>query len=84
VVDSYGKPPAGILKGALIWPGDYKECVSTEKASIGWKSKYCTLQSNLANPNSSENLLFKYGVCMPTNCTDEDIAGIFNDCNSIF
>jgi len=80
VIDSYGKPPAGILKGALVWPGDYKECVETEEASVSWKSKYCTLQSNLASQNSTSKILFRYGICMPINCTDADISSIYN-CN---
>jgi hypothetical protein len=86
VVDSFGKPPSGILAGALIWPGDYNECLSiNELADTDWNSKYCSLESFLSNRSTnyqSQHLQFKYGSCMPKTCTESDIAAIFNQRNT--
>ena len=84
VIDSFGKPPSGILQGGLIWPGEYKECISVSESSINWESKYCALSSSFKSINISNQsnfkVDFKYGICMPTNCTQLDISSIFNQC----
>lgn len=85
VLDSFGKPPSGILRGALIWPGDFQECVASTEESTSWTSKYCQLENVLKSVNTTDftiqsKLIFKYGACMPYKCSENDIASIFNQC----
>ena len=87
MLDSYGKPPSGILHGALIWPGDYEECIATVEKPINWTSKYCQLENELKSINTTDfkilsKLFFKYGTCMPYECSENDIALIFNQCKA--
>ena len=39
VFDSFGKPNSGILKGQIVWPGDYSECMRI--SADNWQGKYC-------------------------------------------
>ena len=45
MVDSWGKPPSGILSGHLAVPGDFEECISARGRISGTEEKirgsYC-------------------------------------------
>ena len=45
VLDTWGKPPAGVLLGNLNWAGAYRECSSIEGM------KYCAAHFKLSNVN---------------------------------
>jgi hypothetical protein len=82
LVDSYGKLPAGLLNGNLLWMGDFEECLNITVDTLNWTSKYCYLTKN---PNGDElfdaqnvNLYLKYGMCAPNDCSTQDIATIVN------
>jgi hypothetical protein len=83
ILDAYGKPPAGILQGNVLWLGDYKECLNTTNEVIGWSSKYCAIQKSQPLDGKQFDLtsLVKYGICMPKNCSNDDIISILNLCN---
>ena len=77
VLDSFGKPPSGILySGNFKWIGEYNECTNSSAPAISWYSKYC-----FANPANSP---FVYGVCFPVECSSTDISSILNSCNLFF
>jgi hypothetical protein len=86
IIDAYGKPPAGILQGNLLWVGDYKECLNTTNEAIGWSSKYCSIQKGqpLDGQQLDATSFIKYGICMPQNCSHDDIVSILNLCNFYF
>jgi hypothetical protein len=77
VVDSFGKIPSGILKGAINWPGEYRECLNVTSMAVAanWTSKYCSI-----SPKGAESMAFyiSYGMCVPAECTSSDIASILN------
>ena len=35
MVDAWGKPNAGLLLAAIMWPGSYEECLSVESNTTG-------------------------------------------------
>lgn len=57
VIDSYGKPESGFLRGKVKWLGDYDECVDVHAPNDdtyhqgNFRGQYCSLRVavNLAN-----------------------------------
>ena len=45
-LDSYGKPPAGILDIHVWWMGSYDECKGIDPENVKFKGKYCTTRYN--------------------------------------
>ncbi|GFU13155.1 nose resistant to fluoxetine protein 6 [Nephila pilipes] len=72
MLDAFGKPESGILKGNLKWLGDYDECIKVyappdEKSEAGdFHGKYCLLQIPLKVANKSLDL--STGICLPDSC----------------
>ncbi|CAF0932692.1 unnamed protein product [Brachionus calyciflorus] len=77
LIDAFGKPPSGLLQGSLFWAGEYGECVNiTEKTFNG---KYCTLSKPLSPSMQQVAMVsFKYGICVPNFCNNDDIATLIN------
>ncbi|XP_050398153.1 nose resistant to fluoxetine protein 6 [Patella vulgata] len=88
MLDAFGKPDAGILRGATNWLGDYEECVAvvainkTEYAG-GFKGKYCS--GSLAKPNTKPAApgtiptpVPMLGMCIPDTCSNTDIQLLIN------
>lgn len=65
MVDSWGKPPEGVLSGHITALGDYDECVSVRGGGTGnlshFRGKYCT---NMLLPGESSD------TGQDTNATD--------------
>ena len=81
VIDSFGKPPSGILQGSLNWVGEYVECKNISVESINWQSKHCVISKLNKEKNIDPNnvkISLRYGVCMPKNCSSSDIANVIN------
>lgn len=78
VIDSFAKPPTGILKGSVNWLGDFDECIESVNNTKNIQTKYCTISKNQNPSPSKTSFLFKYGICPPKNCTSQDIAKILN------
>ncbi|RNA35207.1 nose resistant to fluoxetine 6-like [Brachionus plicatilis] len=70
ILDSLGKPPAGIANGAINWLGDYRQCLN-ESITI-YPRKYCYVTNTIIlflKP-------FKYGICVPKACSYQDLYSI--------
>ncbi|XP_071507522.1 O-acyltransferase like protein-like [Diadema antillarum] len=69
-LDSFGKPAAGILVGNVAWMGHFDECMAISDF------RHCLLgmQANLTDlVNSTLVIPFKWGVCTPVSCSEEDV-----------
>ncbi|KAK6195849.1 hypothetical protein SNE40_001192 [Patella caerulea] len=88
MLDAFGKPDAGILRGATNWLGDYEECLAvmainkTEYAG-GFEGKYCF--GSLAKPNTKPPApgglpppVPVLGMCIPDTCSNTDIQLLIN------
>ncbi|KAK6195851.1 hypothetical protein SNE40_001194 [Patella caerulea] len=83
MLDAFGKPDAGILRGATNWLGDYEECLAvvainkTEYAG-GFNGKYCfgSLAKSNTKPPAPGTLptpVPMLGMCIPDTCSNTDI-----------
>ncbi|KXJ18551.1 nose resistant to fluoxetine protein 6 [Exaiptasia diaphana] len=75
-VDAMGKPGSGIRYGNLDWLGSYSECKAIPGATyclagIGAKPKNGS-KTPVNNPLASAT--FKWGLCVPKQCSETDIA----------
>ncbi|CAF0977704.1 unnamed protein product [Brachionus calyciflorus] len=77
-IDSFAKPPSGLLKGNINWLGEYTECLDSKNISSNCYPKYCTLNKKASQFESQISLNLKYGFCAPMNCSSNDLAEIFN------
>ncbi|XP_072013943.1 nose resistant to fluoxetine protein 6-like [Amphiura filiformis] len=70
VFDAMGKPAAGFLELNQAWIGHYDECMNITDF------RYCTVQLQLNASKINPQLIFpiSWGVCMPTECTGEDVS----------
>ncbi|RNA15130.1 nose resistant to fluoxetine 6-like, partial [Brachionus plicatilis] len=78
VADSFGRRPSGFYHGNVVWPGEYSQCLDIQKPE--WNSKYCYVNEKIKWTNvliKNETLRFKYGMCFPIKCNDEDLSKIF-------
>ncbi|RMZ98738.1 nose resistant to fluoxetine 6-like [Brachionus plicatilis] len=78
VVDSFGSRPSGFVYGNIVWPGEYSQCLDIHVDQ--WTSKYCYVNEKIQWTNifiKNDTLRFKYGMCFPTLCKDEDLNKIF-------
>ncbi len=71
-VDAFGKPGAGIFEGNLIALGSYDECLSIDH------TQYC-----LVPLFASDIGAVRVGMCLPRECTKQDIVSATNDINNI-
>lgn len=69
VLDAWGKPGAGILEGNLLALGSYDECKSVEG------TEYCHATFTVPILPLPYNL----GVCLPAECTAQDIETILKE-----
>ena len=54
VLDAFGKPETGLLKGNVQWRGSFKECTETViKGNHTFKGQYCT--AHLMNRTTSNH-----------------------------
>ncbi len=75
VFDAYGKPPSGVLRGNILWVGEYSECINVKEP--WWTGKYCSLNQP-TKFGMSLSTPWKYGMCLPNSCSQEDVANIVN------
>ncbi|XP_071495950.1 nose resistant to fluoxetine protein 6-like [Diadema antillarum] len=69
-LDSFGKPAAGILVGNVAWMGHFDECM----AISDFRHCLIGMQANLTDlVNSTLVIPFKWGVCTPVSCSEEDV-----------
>ena len=67
MVDSTGKVPAGLFQGNIYADGAYDECFSLDNTA------YCTGMVNI-----TEEIGWKFGMCVPRGCNGKDIAIVVN------
>ncbi|XP_067662821.1 nose resistant to fluoxetine protein 6-like [Haliotis asinina] len=84
MLDAFGKPGSGILKGELKWLGSFDECIGviTNRTEVDFGATYCTAllqppnQTSLVDPTQ---LAITLGLCMPDTCTGQDVSAIATD-----
>ena len=78
-LDAFGKPPrAGYLQGNIYAYGDYDECLDTDH------TQYCNGPLELVDITKvppAPVIQFKLGMCLPQECSKEDIETVINDTN---
>ena len=67
VLDAMGKPPSGLLNGAVKWLGSYDECLAVEatvnisgEITLPFKGQYCSATFTAGNgkPVSKNTYMF--------------------------
>ncbi|XP_067661103.1 nose resistant to fluoxetine protein 6-like [Haliotis asinina] len=84
MLDAFGKPGSGILKGELKWLGSFDECIGviTNRTEVDFGATYCRAllqppnQTSLVDPTQ---LAITLGLCMPDTCTGQDVSAIATD-----
>ncbi|XP_067118598.1 nose resistant to fluoxetine protein 6-like [Centruroides vittatus] len=79
MLDATGKLPSGLLKGNLLWLGDFKQCrnVTVPLKVIGnfnfggFKGEYCYFTWTISLQQYHANMPLKFGICVPDSCTEE-------------
>ncbi|GFT17788.1 nose resistant to fluoxetine protein 6 [Nephila pilipes] len=89
MLDAYGKPESGILRGNLKWLGDYDECLKvyappdTKTEAGNFHGKYCSLHVSVNIQNQSLPLLI--GMCLPDSCNSSiSVVDELNNFNFMF
>ena len=75
-LDSFGKVGAGILKGNVIYPGYYDQCID-----IG-NTDYCLFPFDViltaeGHFNRSVTIPLEFGMCFPSSCDENDFYHLF-------
>ena len=47
MLDAAGKPPPGILRGGLHWPGSFDECLAIQPTNKTYNTRYCRVALNV-------------------------------------
>ncbi|PFX33115.1 Nose resistant to fluoxetine protein 6 [Stylophora pistillata] len=63
-LDAMGKPQSGLLLGNIGWLGSYSECTKTIS-----DAQYC-----LAYISFNKTVPIHWGVCVPKQCSEEDVT----------
>lgn len=78
MLDSFGKPSAGLLTGNLNWMGDFDECVNANTgsdASVVFSGQYCKLLLPFHFIGQSWTL--QLGTCVPSGCSSTDTSAVY-------
>lgn len=78
MLDSDGKLSSGILRGGLIWPGHYKECLNVyapldEDGHGDFHGQYCVSSWTVDLNEQYSNLPLTIGLCVPDSCSGNGI-----------
>ncbi len=77
-IDAFGKPGAGILEGNVLAFGSYDECLSIDH------TQYCNVPVVVIGGLVSLSLArIRVAMCLPRECTNQDVLGYVNDFNNI-
>ena len=79
--DAFGKPEAGILRGNTQFRGSFDECFSI---NVDIEMQYCLMGMLIQNTyNVSIMPAFTEAICLPSNCTFEDVKSTVNKINEL-
>ncbi|OWF53373.1 O-acyltransferase like protein-like [Mizuhopecten yessoensis] len=75
MVDSWGKPRAGLLEGNVKWRGMYDECMNTVAEIDGkvvFEPNSCgvNIPTSISGPSGNVNIVIR--MCLPSVCTGGD------------
>lgn len=90
ILDSYGKPEAGILQGSKLWLGNFDQCLDFYTTALNahldhdnptsFTTKYCrvTLPVGQLLPDTFQAIAesVTVGSCVSQSCSPSDISGI--------
>ncbi|XP_069112063.1 nose resistant to fluoxetine protein 6-like [Argopecten irradians] len=74
MIDSWGKPSAGILTGNSKWTGSFDQCLDIKPEVQGvtpFNAGYCG--ANIPFQISGQNVALYLGMCVPSTCTYFDV-----------
>ncbi|XP_076807349.1 nose resistant to fluoxetine protein 6-like [Clavelina lepadiformis] len=81
VLDSWGKPEAGILQGNAVWSGRQYECKNVQEASF--KGQFCEIIFAIPPPIDPLDYLGYQGIsmggCFPDTCSTKDVTLMLNN-----
>ncbi|XP_022094565.1 nose resistant to fluoxetine protein 6-like [Acanthaster planci] len=84
-LDAFGKPPAGLLQLNFGWYGHYDECMAIEGFNYCLTDLMLNVTKLSEHPKNSslgtgfpgmETMDIKWGICVPKNCSDEDVDAV--------
>ncbi|XP_015913387.1 nose resistant to fluoxetine protein 6-like [Parasteatoda tepidariorum] len=85
MLDSDGKLESGLLRGGVIWPGHFGECVdvyapedSTGRHG-GFNGQYCVTSWTMNVSKKYSNLPLSVGMCFPDSCSAEYLLNFGED-----
>ena len=79
--DAFGKPQAGILRGNTQFFGSFDECFSI---NVDIEMQYCLMGMLILNTSYVPILPpFTEAICLPSNCTFEDVKSTVNKINEL-
>ncbi|CAF1625753.1 unnamed protein product [Rotaria magnacalcarata] len=82
IFDSWGKPlPSGLLKGNILWTGNYDECLDPlyqvpNKTFVHqpFDGQYCALSLSGTTSEGATSSGLTLGICVPESCDRQAIA----------
>ncbi|CAF1490507.1 unnamed protein product [Rotaria sp. Silwood1] len=82
IFDSWGKPlPSGLLKGNILWTGNYDECLDplyqvANKTFVQqpFDSQYCALSLSGTTSEGKMSSGLTLGICVPWSCDRQSIT----------
>ena len=80
MVDSFGKPPSGLLYGANFWLGGYDECFEVNKITNKTQVQYAIVSVTTPklppNPLTNQSVSIDIGACYPVECSSDDLTKV--------
>ncbi|CAF3397106.1 unnamed protein product [Rotaria socialis] len=82
IFDSWGKPlPSGLLKGNILWTGNYDECLDplyqvANKTFVHqpFDGQYCALSLSETTSEGTTSSALTLGICVPESCDRQSIS----------
>ncbi|XP_022235495.1 uncharacterized protein LOC111083320, partial [Limulus polyphemus] len=89
MIDSSGKLQSGIFRGALVWPGKFRQCVNVkipdrqlDNDTLSFKSQY-NMVATVVVLHDGRYLYLSMGICTPDSCTTEELKNTLSMGNLI-
>ena len=84
VLDSTGKPGAGLLRGNFKLPGLVAQCESISASNTandnGFNGKYARVRLELTGDTSAcSPAALAWDVCVPSSCSSDDVHAVFSE-----
>ena len=78
MIDAFGKPPSGVLQGNTYAMGDFDQCLSNRPYT-----QYCFGNVTIRDSQVPIKLSLSTGLCLPSNCTIDDVEAELTQLNQL-